>query len=543
MTELSGKGISEGIVIGKISFYKKADLHVEKMHTDDPKAEIKRFVDARRSAIKELRKLYAKALKKVGKSDAQIFDIHQVMLQDDDYTESVENIIKSEEVNAEYAVAVTADNFTEMLSSTNNEYIKERAADVKDVSERIISNLTNQHSSDICAQDNMIICAEDLVPSEAVQMDQSKAIALCTAHGSPTSHTSILARTMGVTAIIGLGDELTEKYDGKTAIADGYTGKLYIDPDEKTYKAMLKKRDDEEQRKLLLQGLKGKESVTIDGRKINVFANIGSVSDVNFVIENDAEGIGLFRSEFLYLEEKDFPIEDLQFEYYKRILEKMGDKKVIIRTLDLGADKKIDYFQLDKEENPALGCRAIRICLTRPEIFKTQLRALYRASVYGNLSIMFPMITSVEEVREVKKILSQVKNELRERTIPFSDDIEIGIMIETPAAAMISDLLAHEVDFFSIGTNDLTQYTLAIDRQNSKLDRFYNPYHPAVLRMIKTVIDNAHANGIKVGICGELGADLTLTEKFIKMGIDELSVSPSSVLPLRERIRSINTKE
>ena len=539
MKVLNGKGISEGIVFGKIVFYKKAEICVEKTHTDDPKAEIKRFIDARRSAIKELRRLYNKALKKVGKKNAEIFDIHQAMLQDKTYSESVENIITSEEVNAEYAVTVTSDNLEKMISAADDDYIKERATDVKDVSARVLNKLINKSYADIDMQDNVIICADDLVPSEAVQLDKSKVLALCTCNGSSTSHTAILARTMGIPSIIGLGGELSAKYDGKEAIVDGTDGKLYIEPDKKTSERMLKKQQDEDKRKKLLQSLKGKETITLDGKKINVFANIGSLAGVRTAIENDAEGIGLFRSEFLYLEDREYPTEELQFQCYKHVLEKMNGKRVIIRTLDVGADKKADYFDLKEEENPALGYRAIRICLNRPEIFKTQLRALYRASVYGDLGIIFPMITSLDEVIEIKEIIYEVKESLKNDGIAFKDDVDLGIMIETPAAAIISDLLAREVDFFSIGTNDLTQYCLAIDRQNPELDKYFNPYHSAVIRLIKMTVENAHNAGIKVGICGELGGDLTLTEDFVKMGVDELSVNPSQVLLLRERIRSI----
>ncbi|MDO4943695.1 MAG: phosphoenolpyruvate--protein phosphotransferase [Ruminococcus sp.] len=543
MTELRGKGVSGGVAIGKISFYKKDEICVKRVHIDDTAAELERFDRAKEFTLLQLSELYEKALKEVGETNAQIFEIHQMMIEDEDYLDSIQNFIVSQKLNAEYAVAVTADNFAEMFSSMDDDYMKERAADVRDISDRLLRNLMNKSGSEDSSDGKTIICADDLAPSETVQLDKSKVLAFCTRRGASNSHTAILARTMNIPAVIGLGDALLEEYDGREAVVDGKTGVIYIDPDEDIKTETEKKRQEEIHRRELLQNLKGKENITPDGQKINVYANIGGLGDMGAVLANDAGGIGLFRSEFLYLESKDYPDEEVQFRCYKKVLERMAGKKVIIRTLDIGADKQIDYFGLDKEENPALGYRAIRICLTRPEIFKTQLRALYRASMFGNLGIMFPMIISLEEIKEIKAVVSEVKAELAADGIPFKDDVEIGIMIETPAAVMISDLLAAEVDFFSVGTNDLTQYSLAIDRQNPKLDRFCDTRHQGILRMIKLTADNAHKNGAWIGICGELGGDTELTEVFLAMGIDELSVSPSLVLPLREKIRNASIKD
>ena len=486
-----------------------------------------------------MKKLYDKAMADVGEANAMIFEVHQMMLEDLDYVESIENIIKTQNVNAEYAIATTSDNFAQMFASMDDAYMQGRAADVKDISERLLGILSGTIDSIVQTDEPSIIAADDLAPSETVQLDKDKVLAFTTMYGSSNSHTAILARTMNIPAIIGLGEALTQEYDGKMAIVDGFTGIMYIDPDEKTMEEMKAKQQKDLEQKALLEQLKGKENITKEGQKINVYANIGNVADLGAVLKNDAGGIGLFRSEFLYLENETYPTEEQQFAVYKQVAETMAGKKVIIRTLDIGADKQVDYFNLDKEENPALGYRAIRICLTRPEIFKTQLRALYRAAVYGNLSIMFPMIISVAEVKKIKEIIEEVKDELKAEGIPYKEDVETGIMIETPASVMVSRELAKEVDFFSVGTNDLTQYTLAIDRQNSKLDEFYDPHHPAVLSMIKMAADNAHAEGKWIGICGELGADLELTEEFLKMGLDELSVSPAMVLPLRKRIRDL----
>ena len=496
-----------------------------------------RFEDAQETAIAQLGELYDKAMEDVGEANAAIFEVHQMMLMDLDYVDSIKNIITTQEVNAEYAVATTGDNFSRMFASMDDAYMQGRAADVKDVSDRLLGILSDAGESGVVADEPVIVAADDLVPSETVQLDKSKVLAFATMYGSANSHTAILARTMNIPAVIGLGEGLAKEYDGHMAAIDGFTGTIYIDPDEETMKAMTEKREEDRRQKTLLEELKGKENVTLSGQKINVYANIGNLSDVGAVFKNDAGGIGLFRSEFLYLESEDFPTEEQQFQVYKQVAENMAGKKVIIRTLDIGADKQVDYFGLDKEENPALGYRAIRICLTRPEIFKTQLRALYRASAYGQIAIMFPMIISVKEVKQIKVIIEEVKEELREAQIPFREDVELGIMIETPAAVMMSRELAKEVDFFSVGTNDLTQYTLAIDRQNQKLDAFYDPHHPAVLAMIRMAAENAHAEGKWIGICGELGADLELTEEFLAMGLDELSVSPAMVLPLRKKIR------
>lgn len=542
MITIQGKGVYGAIAIGQLSFFQRGEIRVKRERVEDTGQELARFEKAKALAMEELSALYDKALREIGETNAQIFEIHQMMLEDLDYVDSITNIIENQHMNAEYAVAVTADNFAMMFSSMDDEYMKERAADVKDVSNRLLRCFKQNGNTSAVAGEGMIICADDLAPSETVQLDKSKVLAFVTQNGSLNSHTAILARTMNIPAVIGAGTALKAEYDGMTAIVDGFTGEVYIDPDDETMARLKEKQKEDEKQKALLLELKGKENVTLDGRKINIFANIGGLSDIGAVLVNDAGGIGLFRSEFLYLENSDFPTEELQFTTYKKVLESMAGRKVIIRTLDIGADKKIDYFKLDPEENPALGYRAIRICLTREEIFKTQLRALYRASVYGNLSIMFPMIISKEEILEIKEIIQKVKMELKAEGIPYRDDVEIGIMIETPAAAVISDILAPEVDFFSVGTNDLIQYTLAVDRQNPKLDKFYDPHHEAVLRLIQFAADSAHKYGKWIGICGELGSDLSLTESFLKMGIDELSVSPSYILSLRDKVRKSSSK-
>lgn len=541
MITIKGKSVFGGVSIGKIMFYKRNEKVIKRTHVDDVDAEWKRFCDAKDTAVSQLKELYDKAIEDVGEANAMIFEIHQMMLEDLDYLESIENIIRTQEVNAEFAVATTADNFAQMFAAMDDAYMQGRAADVKDVSERVLDILCGVSGGMKEMTEPCIIAADDLAPSETVQLDKSKVLGFATMYGSSNSHTAILARTMNIPAVIGLGEDLLTKYDGKMAVIDGFTGMLYIDPDEETMKVMEEKRAKDQEQKALLEQLKGKENVTKSGQKINVYANIGNVSDVGAVLKNDAGGIGLFRSEFLYLENSDFPTEEQQFAVYKQVAENMAGKKVIIRTLDIGADKQVDYFNLAHEENPAMGYRAIRICLDRRDIFRTQLRALLRASAYGNIGIMYPMIISVDEVKEIKKIVESIKAELTEKGIEYGE-VEQGIMIETPAAVMISDLLAEEVDFFSIGTNDLTQYTLAIDRQNSKLDNIYDSHHPAVLRMIQKTIENGHKAGCWVGICGELGADMTLTETFLKMGIDELSVSPTFVLPIRKLIREMSTK-
>ena len=537
MVTISGKSVFGGVAIGKIMFYKRNEKVIKRTHVEDVDAEWQRFAAAKDKAVSQLKNLHDKALDDVGEANAMIFEIHQMMLEDLDYLESIENIIRSQHLNAEYAVATTADNFAKMFSTMDDAYMQGRAADVKDVSERVLDILCGVSDGMKEMTEPCIIAADDLAPSETVQLDKSKVLGFATMYGSSNSHTAILARTMNIPAVIGMGEELKAEYDGQLSILDGFTGTLYIDPDYETMAKMQDKRAKDLEQKALLEQLRGKENVTKSGQKINVYANIGNVSDLGAVVKNDAGGIGLFRSEFLYLENDDFPTENQQFAVYKQVAETMAGKKVIIRTLDIGADKQVDYFGLDKEENPALGYRAIRICLTRPEIFKTQLRALYRAAMFGNISIMFPMIISMKEIYKIKDIIAEVKDELTREGIPFQDDVELGVMIETPASVMISRELAKEVDFFSVGTNDLTQYTLAIDRQNSKLDEFYDPHHPAILSMIKMAAENAHAEGAWIGICGELGADLELTEEFLKMGLDELSVSPAMVLPLRKRIR------
>jgi len=534
MKEYSGKTIFNGVAIGKILFYEKKEQQIKRVKTEDTNAEIKRYEVAKQIAIKQLKDLYDKALVDVGEANAMIFDVHAMMLEDTDYNDSVYNIINNEGVNAEFAVATTGDNFSIMFAEMDDEYFKARAADVKDISERVIDVLSGNTSDNNIMSEPVIIVAKDLAPSETVQMDKTKLLGFVTKFGSSNSHTAILARTMNIPALIGI--EIDSEWNGKTAVIDGRRGLLFIEPDEDTlekYKAEIEK---DEEAKKLLTNLKGLKDETLDGKQIKLYANIGSVADVANVLANDAAGIGLFRSEFLYLEKTDYPTEEEQFQVYKTVVQNMAGKKVVIRTLDIGADKQVDYFNMDKEENPAMGYRAIRICLDRLDIFKTQLRALYRASAFGSVAIMFPMIISVDEVTKIKKICEEIKAELSSGGIDYGD-VELGIMIETPASVMISDLLAKEVDFFSIGTNDLTQYTLAIDRQNSKLDNIYDSHHEAVLRMIKMVIDNGHKEGIWVGICGELGADTTLTETFIKMGIDELSVSPSFILPIRKIIR------
>ena len=541
MTKYVGKGVYGAVAIGKISVFKKNDVSVARTHIDDTEAEKARVEAAKSAAAEQLSAIYEKALKEVGETNAQIFEIHMMMLEDEDYNESIRNIIDTQHVNAEFAVAVTADNFAEMFSSMDDSYMQARAADVKDISNRIIANLTGTASGIADTDDKMIICADDLAPSETVSLDKDKVLAFVTAHGSSNSHTAILAKNMNTPAVIGVGDKfMSDIKDGDEAIVDGFTGEIYLSPDDATKGKMLKKQADDENKKRLLLELKGKENVTVDGRKINIFANIGSIDNIGAVLMNDAGGIGLFRSEFLYLENTDYPTEEQQFNAYKRVLESMAGKKVIIRTLDIGADKQVDYFNLKKEENPALGYRAIRICLTRPEIFKTQLRALFRASVYGHLGIMFPMITSVKELEQILSICDDVKAELKNDGIDYSDSIEIGIMIETPAAAIISDKLAPMVDFFSVGTNDLTQYTLACDRQNPDIEQFCDTHHEAILRLIEMSAENAHKNGAWIGICGELAADTTLTETFLRMGIDELSVSPTYVLKVRDTVRKID---
>lgn len=538
MKKFNGKGVYGAVAIGKISVFKKPDAAIKRVRVEDTEKEKERVAQAKAAAAEQLRKIYEKALKEVGETNAQIFEIHMMMLEDDDYNESIENIIDSQSVNAEYAVALTADNFAEMFASMDDPYMQARSADVKDISNRMIANLTGAAADGAETNDKMIVCADDLAPSETISLDKNKVLAFVTAHGSSNSHTAILARNMNIPAVIGVGDEfLAQINDGDTAIVDGFTGEIYLDPDEQTLAKMEEKRAADEEKKRLLQDLKGKENVTLDGKKINIYANIGSVDNIGAVLLNDAGGIGLFRSEFLYLENTDYPTEEQQFHAYKRVLESMAGKKVIIRTLDIGADKQVDYFGLKKEENPALGFRAIRICLTRPEIFKTQLRALYRASVYGDLGIMFPMITSVSEVQRVLAVCDEVKAELREQGIEYSENVELGIMIETPAAAVISDKLAPMVDFFSVGTNDLTQYTLACDRQNPDIEQFCDTHHEAILRLIEMSAENAHKNGAWIGICGELAADTTLTETFLRMGIDELSVSPTFVLKVRDAVR------
>ena len=537
MITLEGKSVFGGVAIGKIQFYKRNEITIKRTRVEDVEAEVERFQNAKAKTLELLKGLYEKALEDVGEANAMIFEAHQLMLEDPDYVESIENIIRTQDVNAEYAIGATADNFAAIFEAMDDAYMQGRAADVRDVSERLLQALSSQNETVMVMDEPVIIAADDLVPSETVQLDKEKVLSFVTMYGSANSHTAILARTMNIPAVIGLGEALKEEYDGKVAIVDGVDGKVYIDPDEETMASMQKKQKKDQEEKELLNQLKGKENVTKSGQKVNVYANIGNLADVGAVLKNDAGGIGLFRSEFLYLESDTYPTEEQQFAVYKKVAETMAGKKVIIRTLDIGADKQVDYFKLDKEDNPALGYRAIRICLTRPEIFKTQLRALYRASAYGQISIMFPMIISVAEVKKIKEIVEEVKAELRTEGAAFREDVELGIMIETPAAVMVSRELAKEVDFFSVGTNDLTQYTLAIDRQNQKLEDFYDSHHPAVLAMIRMAAESAHAEGKWIGICGELGADVTLTETFLKMGIDELSVASGMVLKVRQKIR------
>lgn len=541
MQKFHGKSVFGGIAIGKIHVYQKDRQQVKREKVADTEAEVVRFQDARGRAIEQLVKLHADALKKIGEAEAAILEVHQTMLGDMDYIESVENIIRSQQVNAEYAVAATADNFSNMFADMEDAYMKERAADVKDVSERVLDILGGKAESSLNTTEPAIIVADDLAPSETVQLDKDKVLAFVTQKGSTNSHTAILARTMGIPALIQTDvDWITVA--GKMGIVDGFAGCFYVEPEESVLQELQKRKEKEEEKKALLQLLKGKADVTLDGREIKLYANIGNSKDLALVRENDASGIGLFRSEFLYLEKKDYPTEEEQFQVYKTVAETMGGKKVIIRTLDIGADKQADYFQIPKEENPAMGYRAIRICLDRPEIFKTQLRAIFRASAYGNIAVMYPMIISVDEVKQIKSLVTEVKGELQKSGIAYRD-IEEGIMIETPAAVMMSEELAKEVDFFSIGTNDLTQYTLAIDRQNPKLDDLYDAKHPAVLKMIQMVVENAHKAGIWAGICGELGADTELTAKFLAMGVDELSVSPGKVLAVRKAVRETDLKE
>ena len=538
MQELKGKSVFGGIAIGRISVYNKDESTVKRVKIEDTAAEVKRFEEAKETAKEQLQALYEKALVEVGEVNAMIFDVHQMMLDDLDYVEAITHMIENQGINAEYAVAATGDNFSNMFAAMDDDYMKARAADVKDISNRVVKILQGKKDSVLDGDEPVILLADDLAPSETVQLDKSKVLAFVTRHGSTNSHTAILARTMNIPALIGVRFE--EAVDGKFAIVDGYNGSVYVEPTDDVVKEYESKKQEAEEKKRLLQELKGKENITLDGKKIKLYANIGGVADVASALQNDAEGIGLFRSEFLYLESDTFPTEEEQFQAYKTVAENMAGKKVIIRTLDIGADKQVDYFNLDKEDNPAMGYRAIRICLTQPEIFKTQLRAIFRASYYGNIGVMYPMIISVSEVQRIHAIVDEVKAELDAQGLPYGD-VEQGIMIETPAAVMMSAELAKEVDFFSIGTNDLTQYTLAIDRQNPKLDDFYDSHHPAILRMIQMVIDNGHKENCWVGICGELGADTTLTETFLKMGIDELSVSPSMIFPVRDKVRSTDT--
>ena len=538
MITLSGKGVYGAIAFGRISVFKRKEASVKRTRIDDVEAEKARLGSAKKKAVAQLQEIYDKALGEVGEADAQIFEIHMLMIDDDDYNDSIVSIIENQSVNAEYAVAVTADNFAQMFAEMGDDYMQARSADVKDISNRIINCLSDDKDESVTSDEKVIICADDLAPSETVLLDKDKVLAFVTAFGSSNSHTAILARNMNIPAIIGVGEKLLKSLkNGDFAVVDGYTGEIFINPDENTRTRLEKKRDEDEEKKRLLQKLKGKENITVDGTRVNIYANIGSVDNIGSVLANDAGGIGLFRSEFLYLESTDYPTEEQQFMAYRKVLESMSGKKVIIRTLDIGADKQVDYFNLDKEENPALGYRAIRICLTRPEIFKTQLRALYRASAYGTLGIMFPMITSVSELEKILSICQEVRQELREEGVVISDKVELGIMIETPAAAVISDRLAPMVDFFSVGTNDLTQYTLACDRQNAAIEQFVDTHHEAVLRLIEISAKNAHKCGAWIGICGELAADTSLTEEFLRMGIDELSVSPAFVLKVREAVR------
>ena len=542
MQYFQGKSVYKGIVMGPVAVLKKNDYQVKRARIEDPEAEVKRVKEAVEVSKKQLGRLYDKAVREVGEASAAIFEVHQMMLEDEDYLESMENMIRIELVNAEYAAAATGDNFAEMFAAMDDEYMKARSADVKDISERLVRNLSGEGDNDLSSMEPSVIVADDLSPSETVQMDKEKILAFVTVHGSTNSHTAILARMMNIPALIGVPMDLNSLKTGMTAVVDGFSGQVIFEPEEDVQKETEKRMQEEAEKQKLLEELKGKENITPDGRKINIYANIGSVGDLGYVMENDAGGIGLFRSEFLYLGRNDFPTEEEQFQVYKQAVQTMAGKKVIIRTLDIGADKQVEYFNLGKEENPALGYRAIRICLKQPEIFKAQLRALFRAAVYGNLSVMYPMITSTEEVEKIYAIVAEVEEELKKQEVQYKIP-EQGIMIETPAAVMISDRLAEMVDFFSIGTNDLTQYTLAIDRQNEQLDDFYNPHHEAVLRMIRMVVENAHKCGKWAGICGELGADLTLTEQFVRMGVDELSVAPSMILKLRKIVREMKAEE
>ena len=543
MAVYQGKGVYGAVAIGKVSVFQRQAAEVRRVRVEDPAGELARVEQAKAIAVEQLSAIHEKALKEVGEANAEIFEIHIMMLDDEDYNDSIRSIIETQGVNAEYAVAVTSDNFAEMFAAMDDAYMQARSADVKDISNRLIACLSGSGSEGDSGSEKMIVCADDLAPSETVSLDKERVLAFVTAAGSSNSHTAILARNMNIPAVIGVGQAFLDSIkDGDLLIVDGHTGEVYTDPDEETVRRMEQKQAEDARKKQLLQELKGKENVTLDGTKVKIFANIGGVGNIGAVLANDAGGIGLFRSEFLYLESEDYPTEEEQFSAYKKVLESMAGKQVVVRTLDIGADKQIGYFNLDKEDNPALGFRAIRICLTRPEIFRTQLRALYRASAFGDLGIMFPMITSVSEVEKCIAMCEQVKEELKSEGILFNSDTEIGIMIETPAAAVISDRLAPMVDFFSVGTNDLTQYTLACDRQNAKLEPFVNTHHEAVLRLIEMAAKNAHANGAWIGICGELAADTSLTETFLRMGIDELSVSPPFVLPLRERVRSLNLR-
>ncbi len=542
MRTYDGKSVCSGIAIGKIRVYKKDVQQVKRTKAKDPESELARFASAKEEAVRQLKCLYDKALKEVGEANAAIFEVHQMMLEDVDYNESVENIVRGQEVNVEYAVAATGYNFSRMFSAMDDDYMRERAADVKDISERLLAVLNGRNAGTAETEEPVIIVADDLAPSETVQLDKDMVLSIVTVHGSANSHTAILARMMEIPALVGAGLPLDETVDGKLGIVDGASGKIYMEPDEDTLNEMRERQQEEAEKKELLQRLKGRENVTLDGQKVMLYANIGNIKDLAMVMQNDAEGIGLFRSEFLYLEKEDYPDEEEQFQIYKQAAETMAGKRVVIRTLDIGADKQCGYFNMEHEENPALGYRAIRICLTRPEVFKTQLRALFRASAFGNIAIMYPMITSIKEIKRIKEVVGEVKAELDAQKMPYGEP-EQGIMIETPAAALISDVLAREVDFFSIGTNDLTQYTLAIDRQNPKLDEFYDAHHPAVLRMISMVVENAHRAGIWAGICGELGADQTLTREFLAMGVDELSVSPGSILPIRKIVLETNVGE
>lgn len=538
METLKGKAVYKGIALGKISVLRKTENVVKRVKIEDVDAELQRVEAAKAQAIEQLGKLYDKAVKEVGEASAAIFEVHQMMLEDLDFNEAIENVIRTQEVNAEYAVASTGDSFSEMFASMDDDYMKARAVDIKDISERLVQNLAGNGDNGLDFAEPVIVVADDLTPSETVQMDKEKILAFVTVHGSTNSHTAILARMMNIPALIGVEMNLEDMQTGTEAVVDGFTGEFILCPEEEVKAKAQKKLDEENEKRNLLLELKGKENITLSGKKIELYANIGSAADVGYVLENDAGGIGLFRSEFLYIGKNELPSEEEQFQAYKQAAQNMAGKKVIIRTLDIGADKQADYLNLGKEENPALGYRAIRICLTQTDIFKTQLRAIFRASNYGRIAIMYPMITSVEEVKKIQEIVQEVKNELRDCEIPYKD-VEEGIMIETPAAVMISDELAELVDFFSIGTNDLTQYTLAIDRQNEKLDAFYNPHHKAVLKMIQMVVDNAHKAGKWVGICGELGADPKLTETFVRMGVDELSVAPSMILKLRKIVREM----